>query len=233
MHTIYRPTESELWEQARAALRKQAAYFGPVQAPAPAIVSRPLADPARRARSLRSCHLPREAERPKPRPRSSGAYVPEASASIENDPNLTDGARRCARKLMEETYRRNRAGRSLEITVSYLAHGLRRSRRTVQRYLRQLEDHGYIDVDVIEGFRSRMCVGLVVRLMGRMFPRHHREKWPENRRNPDATRESHNDRFSRLGGGRKLPVPRKAWALRCMDGVFRALTEYSRPLPCG
>ena len=69
----------------------------------------PPKDEDRRQRSLRSCHLPAE---PKPRhapPRDSGAYVPEMAARIEDDRNLTDGARRCARKLAEYVYRKNRA----------------------------------------------------------------------------------------------------------------------------
>ena len=77
------------------------------QSPSPAV---PPKDEDRRQRSLRSCHLPAE---PKPRhapPRDSGAYVPEMAARIEDDPNLTDGARRCARKLVEYIYRNNRAG---------------------------------------------------------------------------------------------------------------------------
>ena len=73
--------------------------------PSPALLPK---DEDRRQRSLRSCHLPAE---PKPRqapPRDSGAYVPEMAARIEDDPNLTDGARRCARKLAEYIYRKNR-----------------------------------------------------------------------------------------------------------------------------
>lgn len=227
MHTIHRPTESELMELAWTALRKRASAYEPVPLPVAPTPSRP-ADPQRRERSLRSCHLPRDPERAKVKPRATGGYVPETSARIEDDPNLCDGARRCARKLMEETYRRNREGRNVEITVSYLAKGLRRCRRTVQRYLRQLEDHGYIEVDVIAGLRSRLCVGLAIRLLAPLFPRHHREKWPEARRKPGATRESQNDRFSRLSGGRTGLVSRKCWAIRCMDGVFRALMECER-----
>jgi hypothetical protein len=30
----------------------------------------------------------------------------------------------------------------------------------------------------------------VVHLLGPLFPRHHRDGWPEKRRNPDATKES-------------------------------------------
>ena len=55
--------------------------------------------------------------------------VPQASAGIENDRNLTDGARRCARKIMELAYRSNRDGRTLDVTVTYLAKTLGKSRR--------------------------------------------------------------------------------------------------------
>ena len=51
-------------------------------------------------------------ERPRHRPPpESGAYVPELGARIENDRNLTDGARRLARKLAEVIYRQNREAR--------------------------------------------------------------------------------------------------------------------------
>jgi hypothetical protein len=53
-------------------------------------------DTARRARSLRSCHRPTE-KRPLKHARATHAYVPELSETLERDPNLCDGARRCAR----------------------------------------------------------------------------------------------------------------------------------------
>jgi hypothetical protein len=43
---------------------------------------------------------------------------------------------------MEETHRRDRLGRTLQVNVSYLARGLRRCRRTIQRYLAMLEREG-------------------------------------------------------------------------------------------
>lgn len=177
----------------------------------------------RARRSLQCCHRPSFNDRKRyPAPKETGAYVPESSARIENDWNLTDGARRCARKLMEETYRRNREGRTLAITVSYLSRALGKCRRTVQRYLRQLEEEGYIGVDVACGQRSRLCVGLLISLLGPLFPRHHKEKWPGRAWNPGATRESQNHRFKYL-------VSRNSWAIRCMDGVFRALMK-TKPL---
>src|SRR5262249_11728309 len=142
-----------------------------------------------------------------PKPKDSGAYVPACAANLENDRNLTDGARRCARKLMEETHRRDRKERTLQVNVSYLAKGLRRCRRTVQRYLAMLEREGYISVKVMAGVQSRMCIGLIVKLLPPLFPRHHRAAWPEKRgnppkhltddaetrRNPDVTRKSQNE----------------------------------------
>ena len=55
---------------------------------------------------------------------------------------------------------------------------LGKSRRTVQRYLRQLEREGYIAVEVIHA-RTRMCAGLFIALLAPMLPRHHRQQWPQ------------------------------------------------------
>lgn len=104
---------------------------------------------ARSERSRRHCHLPAEPRPRHPSPRDTGAYVPEMAARMDDDRNLTDGARRCARKVAEYIYIRNREGREADITVSYLMRALGRCRRTVQRYLRQLEREGYIDVFVV------------------------------------------------------------------------------------
>src|ERR1019366_9786579 len=99
-------------------------------------------DPARQLRSIRTCWLPAEQTPLHAPPHDAGAYVPELAASIDNDLNLTDGARRCARKLAEYVHKRNREAKAAEITVTYLMKALHKSRRTVQRYLRQLERAG-------------------------------------------------------------------------------------------
>lgn len=183
----------------------------------------PAADPDRRRRSLNTCHHYALAERPrKPAPPDSRAYVPELSSRIEDDPNLTDGARRCARKLAELTYRRNRDERALPVTVTYLARALGRCRRTVQRYLRQLEGEGYVAVDVVASKHSRMCVGLVVRLLAPLLAAHHRQSWPGSLGNPGATAESQNKRFKGYLGPEGPRMSVQTWARRCMDGVFRA-----------
>jgi hypothetical protein len=180
-------------------------------------------DPVRQQRSLRCCHLPAE-EPPLHRPpRDSGAYVPELAARIDDDRNLTDGARRCARKLAEYAYRMNRHRRTAEITVTWLMKALGKARRTVQRYLRQLERAGYISVEVIHA-DTRMCAGLMIELMGACFPRHHRAKWPQKLIEPDAPRKSQNNRLI-------YRCSRELWALRCMDGVFRALMKTIPPMP--
>jgi hypothetical protein len=190
------------------------------RSPSPAATRK---DEDRRQRSLRSCHLPAE---PKPRhapPRDSGAYVPEMAARIEDDPNLTDGARRCARKLMQYVYRKDRTARAADITVTWLMRALGKDRRTVQRYLRQLERAGYIAVEVIHA-RTRMCAGLCIDLLAPLFPKHHRQNWPAKLMEPDAPQMSQNNRL-------RIKYSRESWALRCMDGVFRSLMKTLPPLP--
>lgn len=183
-------------------------------------------DPERRARSLQTCHRFAAVEQPVRKARMDGnAYVPELSARIDNDPNLTDGARRCARKIAEESYRRDRETRTLPVTVSYLAKALGRCRRTVQRYLRLLEAQGYIAVQVVAGRRSRLCIGLIVRLQEPLFAAHHKARWPETRGNPGATAPSQKHRFFTLilTAGDIMPVAQ--WTMRCMDGVYRSLMK--------
>lgn len=180
----------------------------------------------RRKRSLQTCHRPRLYERSRfDSPPESGAYVPELAARLDDDRNLTDGARRCARKIAELTYRSNREGRVLEVTVTYLMKALGRCRRTVQRYLRLLERERYIRSDVVKGARSLMCVGLVVHLLKPLFARHHKERWPGRVGNSGATQESQNQRY--LDSLKEKPnlVSRHEWAIKCMNGVFHSFMK--------
>jgi hypothetical protein len=182
---------------------------------------------ARSERSRRTCHRP-AAQKPRhPKPRDTGAYVPEMAARIDNDRNLTDGARRCARKVTEYVYRRNRDGREAEITVTYLMKALGRCRRTVQRYLRQLEREGYIDVYVVPSERTRMCFGLLIRLLNPLLPRHRRHKWPEKAGIRDATQES------QINSPRLeiRKIPRHIWDFLCSQGVWRSYMKTLPPLP--
>lgn len=183
--------------------------------------------PGERARrSLVTCHR-YKAERPQKAWRATGGYVPELAARIEDDPNLSDGARRCARKIAEATYRQNREGRTLAVTVTYLAKALGRCRRSVQRYLRQLEEAGYIAVDVVTSPRTRLCIGLAVRLLEPLFAGHHKARWPGALANPGATQESRNQSpaIKRIAEGSRIPV--LGWAARSMNGVFDALMKTS------
>jgi hypothetical protein len=181
-------------------------------------------DPVRAARSLRTCHLPAEAKPVIAWHPDNGRYTPELAAAIDDDPNLCDGARRCARKLAEYTYRRNRASRECRITVSYLARSLRRCRRSVQRYLRQLERAGYIRVHVVAGLNSRMSLGLAAQLLTPVFARHHAQQWPGRAAVAGATAVSHNQ-SSRY---KTVRISRVVWAWTCCEGIWRS---YMKTLP--
>jgi hypothetical protein len=179
----------------------------------------------RSERSRRHCHLPAEPKKPRySSPRDTGEYVPEMSARIDNDRNLTDGARRCGHKLMGFVHRKNREGREVEITVSYLEKALNRCRRTVQGYLRELEREGYIEALVVPSERTRMCFGLLIRLLDPLFPRHRRGVAPEKGGNPDAQKDS--QIYS--SRSRRKPIPRRIWAFFCCEGVWRS---YMKTLP--
>jgi DNA-binding transcriptional ArsR family regulator len=179
-------------------------------------------DSVRQMRSYRTCWLPADHPELAAPPRDSGAYVPELAALIDSDRNLTDGARRCARKLAEYVYRCDRDTRSAEITVTWLMKALRKSRRTVQRYLRQLERAGYIKVAVIHA-GTRMCAGLMVELLAAIIPRH---GWPEKLIKTDAPRLSQNKRFRY----RTRLIPRVLWAVRCTDPIRKAWDSIMQPL---
>jgi hypothetical protein len=218
---MYRPSEDQIMAMAQRTLQARMAHDGVrIDLPHTQPWRSPSAD--RRKRSLQSCHrFTLDEPGRAPPPKDTGAYVPELAGRLEDDRNLTDGARRCARKLAEYTYRRNREGRSARITVTYLSKALNRSRRTVQRYLRQLERAGYISVGVVRA-QTRMCAGLVVELLTPLFPRHHAQKWPARLIKPGAPLESQNKKSD--------IIAREFWALHCMEGVWRS---FNRAYPPG
>ena len=237
-------TEAELMAMARRNLDRRLLEAPAIRdaliAPAPPPRNYTPEQQERRMRSLRKCHMPSLYERPRHTPpKDTGAYVPVMSARLDNDPNLSDGARRCARKIMEETHRRDRKERTLQVNVSYLAKGLRRCRRTVQRYLAMLEREGYISTQVMAGVQSRMCIGLIVHLLEPLFPRHQRKSWPqrvgnppkhltddaETRRNPDATQKSQNEKVNLLKEEAKDPLLRKHPYINSYHPRFRVLHE--------
>src|ERR1035441_2305355 len=179
-------------------------------------------DPRRQLRSYRTCWLPAEEKPLRAPPRDSGAYVPEMAARLEDDRNLTDGARRCARKLAEYVYRPNRAARTSGPPVTWFMGALRKSRRSVQRYLRELERAGYISVAVIHA-RTRMCAGLLVEVLSPLIPRH---GWPGKLMKPDAPKLSQKHRFR----NKTRLIPRVLWAVRCIDPIRRAWDSMMPPL---
>lgn len=233
--------ESELMEMARDALRRRretagvfvtSASSAPDTVPCSEFQAFLAGRAARRARSLQRCHHYSQHEKPRHAPPpDTGAFVPATAARLDDDRNLTDGARRCARKIMELAYRTNRAGRTLDTTTTYLGKALHRCRRTVQRHLRELEREGYISVDIVAGHRSRLCTGLIVTLLAPLFPRHHRRSWPEKPGNPGATAVSQNQRKRFIHANKRHVFSVEAWTARCMDGVFRALMKTIAPLP--
>jgi hypothetical protein len=242
---IHRQTESELLAEARRMLDRRLADAPQQRRDAfvlhdkPAAPQLTLEQQERRMRSLGTAHLPSLYERPRHEPpEESGAFVPATAARLDADMNLTDGARRCARKIIEESYRHDRENRKLQVTVSYLAKGLRRSGRTIQRYLRMLEREGYLRIQVLSGYRSRLCIGLIIHLLRPLFPRHHRDKWPERRGKPGVTKESENNnnnysdsynrRFRTQHDPRSRHYERADWAEKCMAGVCRALIRAVR-----
>jgi Helix-turn-helix domain len=206
------PAEDEIMEDARRVLAAR------IERVAIRPEARPK-DEERRQRSLRCCHLPAEAKTRHPSPRPSGKYVPELAAALYKDRNLTDGARCCASILAEYTHARDREARTAQITVTYLMKAMDKSRRSVQRYLRQLERAGYITVAVIHA-GTRMCAGLMIGLLAPLIPRH---GWKKSMK-PDAPRMSQKHRL-------RIKYSRESWALRCMDGVFRSLMKTIPPLP--
>lgn len=183
----------------------------------------------RRERSLQTCHryniqtlsLPENLA-----DTSGDRFTPQTSATILNDNRLTDGAKVLALKLMEQTYRENREGRWLQITVPYLMKALGRSRRTIQNYLRLLEHYGYIKTDVIKAAISKMCVGLAIWLQEPLFPKHHKEKWPQTRANSGAQKDSYNNPISLLLN----TIPINLWAEECMKGIYRSFKRNNEPI---
>lgn len=192
----------------------------------------------RRERSLNTCHryntrqlFHDEIVSPKPAPEAGEGFVPHASSRVLSDVNLTDGSRRMAFKLLEKTYRANREGRWLKITVTYLSKSLNRCRRTIQNYLRLLEALGYIRVHVILGDSTRMCVGLAIELLEPLFANHHRKKWPQKRENSDVQTDSlkYWNKYKNIGELMLTSIDH--WSEKCMQGVFRTFMKSKTPLP--
>ncbi len=179
----------------------------------------------RRDRSLQTCHRYNMVERPRYERPTTRAYTPETSAIVDIDRNLNDNADKAARFLMRHAYQRARDTRRVRITCSYIANALGRSVRTVQRYMRSLEEEGYIKVDIVRSTVTGMVACLEITLLAPLFPNHHKEKWPQGLVNSDTTYLS--DKQSQIIYSKK--ENRNLWAIRCMNGVHKAFMK-TKPL---
>lgn len=159
-------------------------------------------------------------------PADNGEYCPQINMKLVKDRNLTDSARRIAMFIMQKAYQDNRASRYIGMTVSYMMKGLSISRRTVQRSLTLLETRGYFRCEVAKGDQSRMCIGLIVHLLTPLFAKHHKERWPKHRRNPDASpmpqKQIH---FYKRVNETSERMSRFRWSMNCMAGVERVLAR--------
>jgi hypothetical protein len=185
---------------------------------------------ARRQRSLHTCHRPAVVAPTLQYRSNTGAYVPQFSARLLNDPRLSDGARRCAAKLLEISYRKDREGRTFKGTVLYLAKCLHRSERAVQTYLAQLRAGGYIRHQVIRSERARMCVGIFITLLEPLFPRHHTHEWPVKLAKSGVKKDSQNYTPNILKKEFQGLLDVQHWSMLCMDGVLRALMKSLPPV---
>lgn len=154
-------------------------------------------------------------------------YVPQISMKVVNDRNLTDSARRIVMFIMRHAYQDARAERFIGMTVSFIMEGLAISRRTVQRCLTLLETLGYLRCEVATAGETRMCIGLVIKLLSPLFPEHHKDSWPEHRRKSGAStlsqKQSEYIKFSKgITQAATKRVLRLTWALKCMAGVARS-----------
>ena len=172
-------------------------------------------------RSLQTCHRYSMAGKPRYKTPTTRAYTPETAAVVDEDRNLNANADKAARFLMRQAYQKARDTRTIRITVSYIAAALGRSVRTVRRYIRSLDDEGYIKVDIVRSSVTGMVACLEITLLAPLFPRHHRDKWPQRQVNPDRTFLS--DKQSIEIYSKK--EPRHSWAIRCMNGVFRSFMK--------
>lgn len=179
----------------------------------------------RRERSLQTCHRFSMKWKEKHEKPDTGAYMPELSGRVCRDKNLNGQVLKAAMFLMEQIYMKARNSRTMRITVSYVANGIGMSNRTVQRYLRNLEAEGYIQINIVRHVVTGMVACLEVILLKPLFPRHHEKKWPERVEDQDTTFLS--DKKSLLIYIRK--ESRTEWALKCMDGVWKSFMK-TKPL---
>ncbi len=179
----------------------------------------------RKRRSLQTCHRFTLAERERFAVQETKAYIPEMSSRMDRDRNLYAEARTVARRCMEWAYRENRGGRTIMTTVGYIAKAIGKSPRMVQRYLRNLEKEGYLEIKIMRNAATGMVQCLEIALSATLFPEHHKKSWPKKLGKPDTTSMSHTQIHINY-----IKESSFEWALRCMNGVWDSFSKNTQPL---
>lgn len=187
---------------------------------------------ARRKRALGTSHRFSSSRygwdaRPRYEVEEARDYVPQVSMKVVNDRNLTDSARRIVMFIMRHAYQDARSERFIGMTVTFIMEGLALSRRTVQRCLTLLETLGYLRCEVATAGETKMCIGLIIKLLSPLFPEHHKKSWPETRKKSGASsvseKQSEYLKTSKgISNGAVHRILRLSWALKCMAGVARS-----------
>lgn len=180
----------------------------------------------RSERARRTSHRPKnwgfDDELRYEQPIETEEYIPEMNMMFIKDRNLNDSARRIALFIVRHAYQDNRKERTLGTTVSFIMKGLTLSRRTVQRGLALLAKAGYIERFVAASNKTRMCRGLLIKLLSPLFPKHFKKEWPETLRFSAASPLTHNHRFQIYIKESFFFFSEFEWMERCRDGVLRS-----------
>lgn len=137
----------------------------------------------RRQRALASAsNRTRDPRRDKAPPEDSRQWARELSTAAMRDDRLTPGAKALLVLIAAEIGDFPRR----MLAKGYLARRIKRSARTVQRYLVQLRRYGYIDTEEATA-KSGWCIGQRIRLLSASLPFWH----PINRRKQGETFPTH------------------------------------------
>lgn len=118
---------------------------------------------SRRARAIASqSNRTRDPRGERQPPDASRQWVREMATTAYRDDRLTMGAKALLAIIVAETGEHEGRGRMLN--KSYLARRIKRSTRTVQRYLAQLRRYGYIAAEAV-ATRAGWCVGQILRAL--------------------------------------------------------------------
>ena len=129
---------------------------------------------------------------------------------------------RIAMFLMRHAYQDCRGSRVLAITKSFIMNGLNISLSSTKRGLKRLGECGYIDRNVVNSEKTRMCKCMLIKLLKPLFPRHHQKKWPGKLVFSEGPCKSHKQRFQLITKKSPDIIPAYIWKIRCFNGVWRS-----------